>query len=65
MNNTQMENLRNGGMIMRRMSYYASESFWIADNTEANKKLLIENNISFNIHNFIAADGTRGNRLEF
>ena len=59
----QMENLK--GMEKRRISYYAGKSFWIADNTEANKKLLIENNISFNINNFIAADGTRCSRLEF
>lgn len=49
----------------RRINYFGTESFWIADATEENKKILIENNISFNINSFLAADGTKVSRLEF
>ena len=50
---------------MRRICYYGNSSFWTADDTASNRKILEENYILFKVNTFTSAEGTKFSRLEW
>lgn len=48
-----------------RAGHYAAPAFWCCDDTNENRKVLLQYGIAICSNTFIAADGTRVRRLEF
>ena len=48
-----------------RVSRFGGSSYWVCDDTDVNRAYLNSLGVQYSSNNFIAADGTRVQRLEW